>query len=393
MEKYPVLRLKPGREKAVRNFHHWLFLGAIEEFPDAENGSLAEVRTHEGTHLGYAYFHRDCSLCARIVSFGHGDPLETIRENIVRACDLRKELIDTEETTAYRLVNSEGDMLPGLIVDRYGDVLVLQVSTLGMERLKSLVLETLLTHSKPAAVYEKSGGPARASEGLPESEGLLHGTVEEPVEIRENGLRFLVSFRESQKTGFFLDQREMRRLVRDIAHGRTLLNCFAYTGGFTVAALAGGAVAADAVDVSAEALALGEKNLRLNGFDEAANLSYAEDAFEFLSRHTLKRPYDFIILDPPAFAKRSSNVERAVRGYQALNRLALAHLPPGSLLLTCSCSNHVNADLFQTILFHASKEAKRRVRIIQRNRLAFDHPVNICHPESEYLKSLLLLVD
>ena len=161
----------------------------------------------------------------------------------------------------------------------------------------------------------------------------------------------------------------------------------------TVAALAGGAVAADAVDVSAEALALGEKNLRLNGFDEAANLSYAEDAFEFLSRHTLPRPYGFIILDPPAFAKRSSSVERAVRGYQALNRLALAHLPPGGLLLTCSCSNHVDADLFQTILFHASKEAKRRVRIIQRNRLAFDHPVNICHPESEYLKSLLLLVD
>lgn len=390
---YPVLQLKPGREVPLRNLHPWIFTGAVEAFPDAEDGSIVEVRSAENHVLGFATVNRKTSIGARMISFKPGDPLEAVRKNILSAVELRRGLFDPSETTAFRIINSEGDNLPGFIVDKYADVLVLQVSTLGAERLKSFVLEVLVDLLKPSAIYEKSGGMARRKEGLEDFEGWIVGSVPEPLEVLESGLRFRVSFTGSQKTGLFLDQRTMRLLVRSLAKGRTVLDCFSYVGGFAVSALAGGAVAADFVDSDAKAIAQAKGNSALNGFSEDHFEGYTEDVFHFLERATLPRSYDCIILDPPAFAKRGSDVENALKGYTSLNRLALEHLPGGSLLLTGSCSYHIDRTLFQTAVFHAARQAHRSVRILHYHRLAFDHPINLYHPEGDYLKSLLLFVE
>jgi 23S rRNA (cytosine1962-C5)-methyltransferase len=302
---------------------------------------------------------------------------------------MRKKLVEPA-TNAQRLVNGEGDGLPGLVVDRYADVLVLQVATLGMEKLKPAILDQLINALKPRAIYEKSDLPTRGEEGLADFEGLLHGEAIERVEIAESGLRFGVEIQGSQKTGFYLDLRESRSLVRALADGRRVLNCFCYTGGFSVAALAGGAAAVDSVDSSEPSVSLAQRNLALNGFPEADNRFIVADVFEFLRREGPL--YDFIILDPPAFAKRKADIVAACRGYKDINRLALKKAGREALLLTLCCSHFVDEPLFQKVVFQAAAEAGRDVRIVQRHRLAIDHPVNIYHPESEYLKGFLLYV-
>jgi 23S rRNA (cytosine1962-C5)-methyltransferase len=242
----------------------------------------------------------------------------------------------------------------------------------------------------PRSIYERSDLPARREEGLPEFEGHLYGTRVGSAEIQESGLRYLVEFERSQKTGFYLDLREMRKLVRPLAAGRSVLNCFCYTGAFSVAALAGGASAVVSVDSSGPAVSLAERNLSLNGFSPSENPLVVADVFDYLRRETAS--HDFVILDPPAFAKKKTDVVRACRGYKDINRLALQRVLPAGLLLTFSCSHFVDERLFQQVVFQAAAEARRGVRIIQRHRLAYDHPVNIYHPESEYLKGFLLFV-
>jgi 23S rRNA (cytosine1962-C5)-methyltransferase len=387
----PALVLHKSKDKAVRNRHHWIFSGAAKHLPSGiEEGSLLPVRSAEGELLGHAYINTKCSILARMVSFGAEPPLEAVRRNIERAWALRGMLFG-EDTNAFRVVHGEGDGLPGLVVDKYADVCVLQVATLGMEKLKPLVLRILGGLLRPRVIYEKSSLPSRREEGLDDFEGPLQGELDGPVEVAENGLRFLVAIEGSQKTGFFLDQREMRRLVARFSPGRRVLNAFAYTGAFSVYALKGGALRADAVDTSEPALGLGRRNLRLNGLDESRARFEAADVFAFLRRKNLD--YDFIILDPPAFAKKKSDVIPACRGYKDINRLAMLALPPGGLLLTFSCSHFVDEALFRQVLFQAAREADRTVKILQKHRMAPDHPVNIYHPESEYLKGFLLHVD
>lgn len=381
--------LKKSREKALRNRHHWVFSGAVKRLPAFEDGDILAVRTSDGEFLGRGYFNRKSSIIGRMLTFDETPPLKAIEERLDEAISLRRALV--RETNACRLVNAEGDGLPGLIVDRYGDVLVLQVATLGMERLKPTIISLLLRKLSPRSIYEKSVLPARHEEGLADFEGLLYGEDVRTVEIHEDGLRFLVEIPGSQKTGFFLDLRTMRGLVRALAQGRRVLNCFCYTGSFTVAALAGGAVSVDSVDTSGRALDLARKNVGLNGFPPEAGAFHEADVFDFLRRDL--EPYDFVILDPPAFARRQSDVLRAGRGYKDINRLALIRTRPRGLLMTFSCSHFIGPDLFQQIVFQAAGEARRGVRILQRHRLAFDHPLNIYHPESEYLKSLLLYVE
>jgi 23S rRNA (cytosine1962-C5)-methyltransferase len=259
-----------------------------------------------------------------------------------------------------------------------------------MEKLKPLILGHLIRSLSPRSIYERSDLPTRREEGLPEFVGHLYGENIESVEIRENGLRFLAEIQGSQKTGFYLDLREMRGLVRSLAKGRRVLNCFCYTGGFTVAALAGGAASVDSIDSSEPAILLARRNLSLNGFSENDNRLIVADVFEFLRREVSL--YDFIILDPPAFAKKKADIVPACRGYKDINRLALKKVGPQGLLLTLSCSHFVDESLFQQVVFQAAAEAGREVRIMQRHRLAFDHPINIYHPESEYLKGFLLFV-
>jgi 23S rRNA (cytosine1962-C5)-methyltransferase len=383
--------LKPGREKAIRNHHHWIFSGAVLSMPDFENGGILPVRSAGGDMLGHAYFNRRASITGRMVSFGDEPPEEAIRHNIERAIKLRQRFFDLSLTNAFRLINAEGDYVPGLIVDLYNEVLVIQIGTLGIERLKPLLLETLLERLKPGSVYEKSDMPSRREEGLKEKEGILYGSPVDRVEIREEGLRFFIDLKGSQKTGFYLDQRDMRKLVRERAKGRSVLNAFAYTGAFSVYALKGGAVRADAVESSERAVSLARENFKLNGITDSAGLFFTTDVFEFLRKPDLD--YDFIILDPPAFAKKRSDVIPACRGYKDINRLAIQKVRPEGLVLTFSCSRFVDESLFRQVVFEAALEAERRARILHRYRQPFDHPVNVYHPETEYLKGFLLYVD
>lgn len=383
--------LKPGRDKAVRQRHHWIFSGAVRDLPDFEDGDILPVRAAGGELLGQAYFNRKSSIIGRMIAFGQEPAEEAVRRGLDRALALRARFFDPAVTNARRLVNAEGDGLPGLIADLYDDVLVLQIATLGMDKLKPLALEHLTAALKPRAVYERSDLPVRHEEGLPDAAGLLAGTAVDRVRILENGVPFWVSLAGGQKTGFFLDQRESRRLVRDCASGRRVLNTFAYTGSFSVCALLGGAARADSVDTSAPALDLARDNFALNGLGPDAGEFIAADVFEFLRGPA--RDHDFIVLDPPAFAKKRADVVAGCRGYKDINRLALQRVRTPGLVLTFSCSHFVDETLFQQVVFQAAHEAGRRVRILQKHRQAFDHPVNIYQPETAYLKGLLLYVD
>lgn len=383
---YNTLRLKAGKEKPILNHHHWIFSGAVAELPSHLPGDILAVESAGKKLLGFAYVNNKSSILGRMISFDE-QPFEAIEKSILDAIALRKTLFNNS-TTAYRIINGEGDRLPGLIVDRYADVLVIQISTLGMEKLKEFVLKILDREFNPKAVFEKSLLPSRKEEGLLPVQQVLKGDMPSKITILENGLKFQVDPVEGQKTGFFLDQRDMRQYVREIAKDKKVLNCFSYTGGFTVYALAGGAKEADSVDISAAAIQEAQNNCRINGFNSTKG--YSEDVFEFLREKDLK--YDLVILDPPAFAKKAKDVVSACRGYKDINRMAIQKMPAGSTLITCSCSYFVDEKLFQQVIFQAAAEANRKVRIIAKHRQASDHPVNLFHPEGSYLKSLVLYV-
>ncbi|MBN1405311.1 MAG: class I SAM-dependent rRNA methyltransferase [Candidatus Omnitrophica bacterium] len=382
--------LKKGKDKPVKNRHHWIFSGAIKHLPDFENGSVLDIYSAENEFLGQGYFNKKTSIAARMISFDDRPVGGVIKENILKAIECRSKFFN-KDTNAYRLVNGEGDFLPGLIVDKYNGVLVVQISTLGMEKLKNIVIDILVDALRPECIYEKSDIPSRRQEGMDDYTAVLYGQLPDALEILENGLRFIIDIKNCQKTGFFLDQRETRNLTGAFAKNKKVLNCFSYTGAFSVYALKGAAVSVDSVDEQKSVLELAKKNLQLNGFDADTNKFYAADVFEFLRRDI--PAYDFIILDPPAFAKRKTDVVAACRGYKDINRLAMQNISAGGLLLTCSCSFFVNEGLFQKVIFEAAKDAGRNARIIQKHRLAYDHPINIYHPEGDYLKSFLLYID
>lgn len=389
MKKYVIL--KPGREKSPKNFHHWIFSGAVASSSDFEDGEILPVVSSQGELLGHAYFNRASGICGRFVSFGKSDPLETIQNHLEKAFALRKKIFENEDTTAYRLVNSEGDFLPGLIVDVYGDIAVLQITTLGMEKLKPMIVEFLKNIPGITAIYEKSDSSARREEEMLPFVSWLYGKEREEVIVKERGISFSIHFPTAQKTGLFLDQREMRTLVQKYAKGRTVLNCFSYTGGFNLFALQGGAKKADAVEIVGAHRQSFEKNIEINGYKKTQATFFEEDVFEFL-RSEKVHGYDFIILDPPAFAKKRDDTTRACRGYKDMNRLAMKNLPENGFLLTSSCSHFVDRKLFQQVVFEAAVEANREVQIFSEHILAPDHPLNVYHPEGEYLKSFLLHV-
>jgi len=383
--------LKQGKEKAIRNRHHWIFSGAVVSFPKNPQGQVYPVVTEKGEFLGNAYCNDKAKILARMLTFKEETLDQTVHSSLQAAYALRKLTLDLTKTTAFRLVNGEGDLLPGLIVDVYGDHIVLQIGTLGMEKLKGLIVKELIALLNPQCIYEKSTSSSRKEEGLPEQLGVLHGTLNPKVEVLENGHKFLIDIEKGQKTGFFLDHREMRKKIGELSKGKRVLNCFSYTGGFSIYALAGGASQVDSVDISEGAIQLLKTNVTLNKFESKSQKGITEDVFAFLRNKPLD--YDIIILDPPAFAKRQKDVVQACRGYKEINRVAMQKMPKGSLLLTCSCSYHVDEKLFQTVVFQAAVEAGRVAKIIDRHTLAADHPINLCHPESDYLKSLLLYIE
>lgn len=387
----PRCILKPGKEKALWQRHPWIFSGAIEECSPCQPGQILPVFSSKGEQLASATFQPDNSLAGRVIAWGEQNPEEAVVQALRQALQLRASL-RPPQTNCLRLINAEGDQLPGLIVDQYRDVLVMQIGTAGMERLKPLILRELQQQVRCRSIREKSTAPSRKAEGLPpEAVGTLVGPEVAEVEVEEYGIRYVVDLVKGQKTGFFLDQREERRRVEELARDRKVINCFSYSGGFSLFALRGGAKSVITVDVSPGAIALFERNLQLNGLQGASSQTRVADVFEFLRQDPLD--CDLLILDPPAFAKRHADVPAALKGYKDLNRQAMRKLPAGSLLLTCSCSGHVTAGLFQQAIFQAAVEAHRNVRVLGKHQHAFDHPVSLFHPEGDYLKSLLLWID
>lgn len=322
MQKNAVI-LKLGKDKAIRNRHHWIFSGAIQLIPsDMQDGDLLPVYSSTGYLLGTGYFNRRSKIIGRMLAFDETAPLIVLKQKLDAAISLRKTLIDLETTNAYRLVNGEGDALPGLVIDIYDRVVVLQSSTLGMDRLKASIVNYLIEKLQPLAIYEKSNQSVRKEEGLKEAHGFLYGSHKSEVEFWENGLHFTMDLNKSQKTGFFLDHREMRKWVRELAPGKKVLNAFSYTGGFSVYALAGGAKQADSMDISQEAIEAAKRHVTLNQFERDKQQFFSADVFKFLREQDLSS-YDLVILDPPAFAKKQKDIIPACRGYKDINRLAI----------------------------------------------------------------------
>ncbi len=399
------VRLKPRRERSVRRRHPWVFSGAIAEVRGRPSpGETVAVCDAHGEFLAWGQYSPHSQIRVRLVSWRRADAVDAPdfwRARIRRAVAARAPLRAEGHTTAFRLVHAESDALPGLIADLYGETLVVQFLTQGAELRRELLVSLLAEEVRPQAVYERSDADVRRKEGLAARSGLLQGSLPQPLIVVENGLRFAVDVRQGHKTGFYLDQRENRALLRRFVARRVrmgeppdLLNVFAYTGGFTLAALAGGATSAINVDTSAEALRRGRENLSRNGFDGAQVEDRVGDAFQLLRQmRRQERRFDLIVLDPPKFAFTRRDVQRAARGYKDINMQAFHLLRPGGLLFTFSCSGLISPDLFQKIVFGAALDAGREARIIAPLAQGPDHPIALTFPEGAYLKGLVCRVD
>jgi 23S rRNA (cytosine1962-C5)-methyltransferase len=391
----PLLRLKPGRERSLLRLHPWIFSGAVDETRGSpRSGDTVEVRAADGRFLAWAAYSPASQIRGRVWSFDESEiPGPALFEKRIAAALARRQAdIAAEAGNAVRLVHGESDGLPGLVADRYGEVLVVQLLSAGCERWRETLTGILRERSGCTRMYERSDTDARELEGLSARSGpVLGAAVESAVEIVEHGIRYEVDIRSGQKTGFYLDQRDNRHRVGRLAAGRDVLDCFCYTGGFALSALAGGARAVLSIDGSAQALALARRNLALNRI-EAGRAEWLEaDVFEALRElRRAGRQFDFIVLDPPKFAPTSKDAPRAARGYKDINLNALKLLRPGGLLATFSCSGGISPELFQKIVAGAAADAGTSLLLRERYRSAPDHPVRIEFPEGEYLKGLLL---
>lgn len=389
MEKLPRIFLKKGKEKPLLRGHPWVFSGAVAKVEEGVSpGDLAEVYSSEGQFLGMGHLNPNSQIILRLLT-QKKEPVAPpfFKERIRRAARLREAFLK-RKTNAYRLINGEGDFLPGLIVDRYGETLVLQSLTAGVEREKESLVGLLVNEFNPRSIYERSDLSTRGQEGLPEVTGLLFGReVSDRIEIEEHGCHFQVDVKRGQKTGFYLDQRENRYELRSLSQGSKVLDSFSYTGAFSIYAGWGGAKEVTLVDSSEEALAMAEEHFDLNGLGGMPHRLIRGDAFEVL--RGLEPGYDIVVLDPPPFAKRKGHLSGASRGYKDLNLQAFRLLKKGGLFFTFSCSHHVGWDLFQKIVFSAAVDAEREVQLLGRRGHPIDHPFNLCHAEGEYLKGLL----
>ena len=379
--------LRKGRDESLRRFHPWVFSGAIADVQgNPSEGDIVAVHASDGSFLAYGHFQIG-SIAVRILSFDesalHPDFWEVM---LSRALQVR-----------ISCVHGEGDNLPGLIIDYYDGVCVMQAHSVGMFRAKKQISDALQKVYGPAlkAVYDKSSGTAPYKAGLDLIDGYMYRrddfNDDEQI-VLENGHKFMVNWTEGQKTGFFLDQRENRALVGSLSKGRNVLNLFCYTGGFSIYALAAGAKHVDSVDSSKKAMMMVDRNVALNGFDESVHTSLCCDAIDYL-RDVPEGKYDLMIVDPPAFAKHRGALKNALRAYQRLNAAAISKVAPGGYVFTYSCSQVVDKEAFALAVFSAAAQTGRSVRILDRLNQPCDHSVNIYHPEGEYLKGLLLYVE
>lgn len=391
----PKLILKPGREKSLLRRHPWIFSGGIARVDgQPQGGDTVAVHAAQGEFLAWAAYNPASQISARVWSWDQNETIDAaFFERRIRAA-IASRTHPGIPAESCRLVYGEADGLPGLIADRYGDTLVVQLASVGTERWRDAIADALLNVTGAARVYERSDLDVRELEGLPPRVGVLRGDAPpETIAIQEHSVRLLVDVRHGHKTGFYLDQRTNRHIVGKLARGKEMLNCFCYTGGFSLHALAEGVAHVTSIDSSGDALAWGQRQAELNGFDAARATWMEADVFKEL--RTLRdqgKSYDVIVLDPPKFAPTAAHAEKAARGYKDINLLAFKLLRPGGLLATFSCSGGVSDDLFQKIVAGAALDAGVEAQILRRFTQAPDHPVLLSFPESAYLKGMLCRV-
>jgi 23S rRNA (cytosine1962-C5)-methyltransferase len=386
--------LKSGKEQSVRRYHPWIFSGAIKKiYGDLSEGDIVTVFDNKDNFLAVGHY-QPGSIAVRILSFEDIEPdTEFFRERISSAIEFRRSLglIDNKSVNVFRLIHAEGDNLPGLIADFYNSVIVMQMHSVGMYRIRKEIAGILseLMGDSITAIYDKSESTIPFKAGIAAKNEFIYGESG-PVVVTENGFKFKIDWTKGQKTGFFIDQRENRKLLSEFTKGRNVLNMFGYTGGFSVYAMKDAGLV-HSVDSSASATELADENVRLNFGDDSRHKSFQVDAFEFLN--DIKDKYDLIILDPPAFAKHNNVLANALQGYKRLNIKAIEQIRPGGIIFTFSCSQVVTRENFRKSVFAAAANTGRNVRILHQMSQPPDHPVNIYHPESEYLKGLVLYVE
>jgi 23S rRNA (cytosine1962-C5)-methyltransferase len=388
----PKIILKRDREKPVLRGHPWVFSGAVARVEgEVSPGEVGEVYSSEGQFLGLGHLNPHSQIIVRVLTQRKEELGEKFFSKRISRAVFMREGWPRGRTNAYRVINGEGDFLPGLIVDRYGETLVLQCSTAGTDRLKEMLTYLLARELRPQSIYERSDVATRSEEGLPGSTGLLYGKdVPEWIEIEEYGCRFRVNVKKGQKTGFYLDQRENRFSIKSLSEGKKILDCFCNTGAFSVHAAKGRAKELTLIDSSEEALAVAEEHFSLNRLEKIPHRCIRGDVFEIL--RSLEPGYDILILDPPPFAKKKGHVPSASRGYKDINLWAFRLLNKEGLLFTFSCSHHMSWDLFQKIVFSTALDSGRSVQLVGRMGHPWDHLINLCHPEGEYLRGLICRV-
>lgn len=390
-----TIQLRRGKTESLRRFHPWIFSGAIARTEgNIEEGEIVRVVDEQGQFLALGHFQIG-SIAVRVLSFTDRAIDENFwMERIGQAFTLRRSLglCGNPENDIFRLIHGEGDQLPGLVVDVYGETAVMQAHSVGMHLCRETIADAIIAASDGIIknIYYKSETTLPYKAGLQQENGFLRGGNPENI-ATEYGLKFHIDWLRGQKTGFFVDQRENRKLLEFYAKERRVLNMFCYTGGFSVYALRGGAQLVHSVDSSAKAIDLTEKNAELNFPNDSRHQAFAEDAFKYLDRADSQ--YDLIVLDPPAFAKHKDALRNALKGYTRLNAIAFEKIRPGGILFTFSCSQAVNKDQFRLAVFTAAAQSGRHVRILHQLHQPADHPINIYHPEGEYLKGLVLYVE
>ena len=382
--------LRKTRETRVRGGHPWIYASEIEKVEgEFENGDIVDVMDFRGKYIGRGFYNPQSQISLRILTRSD-EPCDRdfFARRIRDAWEYRKLLCDPD---SCRLIYSESDFLPGLVVDKFGDVLVLQSLSLGIERIKDMLCDLLMEIVRPAGIWERSDVPVRRLEGLEQTTGPLRGEVPDRVEMLENGIRFLVDVKNGQKTGFFLDQKQNRAAMAPFCKGARVLDCFCHNGSFSLHAAKYGAKHVLGVDISEEALDVARENARLNGMDSVEFL--AANCFDLLREQTdAGERYDLVILDPPAFTKNKAAVASAVRGYKEINLRGLKLVRPGGFLVTCSCSQHILPEMFQDIINQAARDAKKRVRLVEYRTQGYDHPILPQSVETKYLKCMFIQV-
>lgn len=393
--KYYDLVLKKGREESLQRFHPWIFSGGIKSMdPEIVEGSLVRVLSSSKEVVAYGYYQIG-SIAVKILTFGD-KPItyQVIKSKVESAWKLRLNmgLVDSKDTNVFRFIFAEGDLLPGLIADYYNGTIVIQIYSVGIYNLKEMIQEAMVDAlgDRLKAIYNKSSSTLPFKAGIDHQDGFTYGEYC-GNEVIENGYKLLADWEQGQKTGFFVDQRENRKLLAQYSKGRDVLNMFCYTGGFSFFAMAGDAKTVTSVDISKRAIELTDKNIELNFKGDPRHSSHVADAFDFLKDNGEK--YDLIVLDPPAFSKNRSSLKKALIGYRRLNKIAFSKIKPGGIIFTFSCSQSVDKNSFRNALFTAAAQANREVRILEQLSQPSDHPINIYHPEGEYLKGLILYVE